>query len=87
MDRLKEEFDALGFYLSAHPLDAYAKSLRRLGVRRYTDILAEGIQNVDPGDFAPGHLATNSGLIDAMVAKSVIGGQYADGSQKDGFLK
>ena len=24
MERLKEEFDALGFYLSAHPLDAYA---------------------------------------------------------------
>ncbi len=42
MDRLKEEFDALGFYLSAHPLDAYAKSLQHLGVRRYADILAEG---------------------------------------------
>ena len=42
MDRLKEEFDALGFHLSAHPLDAYAKSLQRLGVRRYADVLAEG---------------------------------------------
>ena len=42
LDRLKEEFDALGFHLSAHPLDAYAKSLRRLDVRRYADILAEG---------------------------------------------
>ncbi|NQW09668.1 MAG: DNA polymerase III subunit alpha [Alphaproteobacteria bacterium] len=32
LDRLKEEFDALGFYLSAHPLDSYTDSLRRLNV-------------------------------------------------------
>ncbi|MFI4989251.1 MAG: DNA polymerase III subunit alpha, partial [Alphaproteobacteria bacterium] len=32
MERLKREFDAVGFYLSAHPLDAYGKTLDRLGV-------------------------------------------------------
>ncbi|MEQ9176041.1 MAG: DNA polymerase III subunit alpha, partial [Alphaproteobacteria bacterium] len=32
LDRLAEEFDAMGFYLSAHPLDAYGPSLARLGV-------------------------------------------------------
>jgi len=32
LDRLREEFDAVGFYLSAHPLDGYGKSLDRLGV-------------------------------------------------------
>ena len=32
MERLRHEFDAIGFYLSAHPLDAYAKSLQRLKV-------------------------------------------------------
>lgn len=32
MDRLRHEFEAVGFYLSAHPLDAYGKSLPRLGV-------------------------------------------------------
>ncbi|MCK5446023.1 MAG: DNA polymerase III subunit alpha, partial [Rhodospirillaceae bacterium] len=42
MDKLKEEFDALGFYLSAHPLDSYAKSLKRLDAQRYSDILALG---------------------------------------------
>ncbi|MSO92158.1 MAG: DNA polymerase III subunit alpha [Rhodospirillales bacterium] len=42
MDRLKEEFDAIGFYLSAHPLDAFAKALRRLKVKRIADVLAEG---------------------------------------------
>jgi len=42
MERLKEEFDALGCHLSAHPLDAYAKSLQRLGVYQYADVLAKG---------------------------------------------
>ena len=32
MDRLNHEFDAVGAYLSAHPLDADALLLRRLGV-------------------------------------------------------
>ncbi len=32
MDRLKEEFDALGLYLSAHPLDSYASQLSRLRI-------------------------------------------------------
>jgi DNA polymerase-3 subunit alpha len=32
IERLKREFDAIGFYLSAHPLDAYGKTLDRLGV-------------------------------------------------------
>jgi DNA polymerase-3 subunit alpha len=31
MERLKREFEAIGFYLSAHPLDAYGKTLERLG--------------------------------------------------------
>jgi len=32
MDRLREEFDALGLYLSAHPLDGYVGRLERLQV-------------------------------------------------------
>ena len=32
LERLKREFDAIGFYLTSHPLDAHAKPLRRLGV-------------------------------------------------------
>lgn len=45
MERLKHEFDAIGFYLSAHPLDAYGKTLERLGVIRAAEAaqrLAEG---------------------------------------------
>jgi DNA polymerase-3 subunit alpha len=32
MDRLNFEAEAIGFHLTAHPLDVYAKALRRLGV-------------------------------------------------------
>ena len=42
MDRLKEEFDAIGFYLSAHPLDVYGKVLRRLDVTASADLLESG---------------------------------------------
>ena len=42
MERLREEFEAIGFYLSAHPLSAYAKSLKRLKAVRCADVLAQG---------------------------------------------
>jgi len=42
MERLGEEFAAIGFYLSAHPLDAYTRSLERLRVTPYADLLSQG---------------------------------------------
>jgi DNA polymerase-3 subunit alpha len=36
--RLQSEFEAIGFYLSAHPLDAYAVALKRLGVVRAAEL-------------------------------------------------
>jgi DNA polymerase III subunit alpha len=42
LERMKEEFDAVGFYLSGHPLDAYSKSLERIKARKVSDIIAEG---------------------------------------------
>jgi DNA polymerase-3 subunit alpha len=38
VERLQHEFDAIGFYLSSHPLDAYGKSLERVGVVRFADL-------------------------------------------------
>jgi DNA polymerase-3 subunit alpha len=40
LDRLREELDAIGFYLSAHPLDAYASKLQRLNVTRSAALTA-----------------------------------------------
>ena len=36
-ERLRREFDAVGFFLSGHPLDAYGSVLQRLRVERWTD--------------------------------------------------
>ncbi|HEX5321835.1 MAG TPA: DNA polymerase III subunit alpha [Stellaceae bacterium] len=40
VERLQFEFDAIGFYLSSHPLDPYGKSLERAGILRYGDLPA-----------------------------------------------
>ncbi|MEE8444165.1 MAG: DNA polymerase III subunit alpha, partial [Alphaproteobacteria bacterium] len=40
IERLNQEFDALGFYLSAHPLDAYGSTLARLGVVPFESLTA-----------------------------------------------
>ncbi len=37
-EKLTQEFDAIGFYLSAHPLDAFGKSLKRLGVLKVGEV-------------------------------------------------
>ncbi|TQV79118.1 DNA polymerase III subunit alpha [Denitrobaculum tricleocarpae] len=41
MERLKREFDAIGFYLSAHPLDAYKKVLERLRTRTAVELMVQ----------------------------------------------
>ncbi|MBL26612.1 MAG: DNA polymerase III subunit alpha, partial [Rhodospirillaceae bacterium] len=41
IDKLNAELDALGFYLSAHPLDAYGTSLKKLGVTMFADLMRE----------------------------------------------
>ncbi|MGE5269004.1 MAG: DNA polymerase III subunit alpha [Thiohalocapsa sp.] len=40
VERLQHEFDAIGFYLSSHPLDQYGKSLERAGIVRWIDLPA-----------------------------------------------
>jgi DNA polymerase-3 subunit alpha len=38
MEKLSNEFEAIGFYLSAHPLDAYSGTLDALKVKKATDV-------------------------------------------------
>ncbi len=40
MERLSHEFQAIGFYLSGHPLDQYERVLEKLGVTRFVDFEA-----------------------------------------------
>ncbi|WP_420348322.1 DNA polymerase III subunit alpha [Pelagibius sp.] len=39
MERLNHEFDAIGFYLSAHPLDTYGATLEKMAVATSSDVL------------------------------------------------
>lgn len=43
-DRLQKEFDAIGFYLSAHPLEAYTDQLKEMGVIDFEEVIEKNIQ-------------------------------------------
>ncbi|GAB5469008.1 MAG: DNA polymerase III subunit alpha [Rhodospirillales bacterium] len=47
LERLQREFEAIGFYLSAHPLDSYGSSLKRLGVVQQSELAR--VARLDPG--------------------------------------
>ena len=38
LEKLQKEFEALGFFMSAHPLDVYGDSLARLGIVKSVDL-------------------------------------------------
>jgi DNA polymerase-3 subunit alpha len=40
VERLQQEFAAIGFYLSSHPLDPYGRSLERAGIVKFADLPA-----------------------------------------------
>jgi DNA polymerase-3 subunit alpha len=40
VEKLQQEFEAIGFYLSSHPLEGYGKSLERLGVVKSVELAA-----------------------------------------------
>ena len=52
IERLQHEFGAVGFYLSGHPLDAYANVLGKLGVSRFVDFEQHGGLTVAAGRLA-----------------------------------
>jgi DNA polymerase-3 subunit alpha len=52
MDKLQKEFEAIGFFLSGHPLDQYEKALAKLGVSRYVDFEAASARGVTAGRLA-----------------------------------
>jgi DNA polymerase III subunit alpha len=47
-ERLSEEFDAMGFYLSGHPLDNYRVALHRLQVVTFAEVLEDRRQSSQP---------------------------------------
>ncbi|MDR3528215.1 MAG: DNA polymerase III subunit alpha [Rhizomicrobium sp.] len=47
-ERLSEEFDAMGFYLSGHPLDQYAVALKRLQAVTFGEVLEDRRSSSQP---------------------------------------
>ncbi|MBQ8677802.1 MAG: DNA polymerase III subunit alpha [Alphaproteobacteria bacterium] len=41
LEKLQQESEAIGFYLSAHPLDSYREGMERLGVKNYAQVISE----------------------------------------------
>ena len=70
MERLEKEFDAVGFFLSGHPLDEYEAVLKALGVKRWTDFEAA----VQRGSAA-GRLAAI--VVSARERRSQKGNKFA----------
>jgi DNA polymerase-3 subunit alpha len=52
MERLQHEFDAVGFFLSGHPLDAYAGVLAKLGTLTLAELEARSERGVVAGRLA-----------------------------------
>jgi DNA polymerase-3 subunit alpha len=70
MERLQHEFEAVGFFLSGHPLDAYAAVLPKLAVVSYAELEARA----DRGAVA-GRLA--GVVVSARERKSQKGNKFA----------
>jgi DNA polymerase-3 subunit alpha len=70
-EKLSQEFDAIGFYLSAHPLDAFAKSLKRLGVVK----IAELVGHLQGG--GKGRVKLAGSLLAKQERTSAKGSRYA----------
>lgn len=81
MERLRREFDAVGFFLSGHPLDAYAGVLARMRVARWTDFVRAVKGGASAGRLAATVLdkterRTKSGSKMGIVQFSDQSGQY-----------
>ncbi len=80
-ERLQREFDSVGFFLSGHPLDAYAAILNRLRVQRWTEFVRAVKLGASAGRLAATVLdrqerRTKSGSKMGVVQLSDSSGQY-----------
>ena len=71
LERLQLEAEAIGFYLSAHPLDSYAKGMERLGVKKCSEVF----QGIRVGDVIRAKLAGCVNSFQKRISKN--GNKYA----------
>ncbi|MEF2072416.1 DNA polymerase III subunit alpha [Consotaella aegiceratis] len=80
-ERLLKEFQAVGFYLSAHPLDEYRETLKRLRVQTHAEVVASVKRGASAGRLAGTVTArqerkTRTGGKIGIVQMSDPSGQY-----------
>lgn len=78
MEKLQKEFEAVGFFLSGHPLDQYERALAKLNVRRFVDFEAASAR----GGATAGRLAGI--VIAARERRSQKGNKFAFALFSDG---
>ncbi|WP_439813910.1 DNA polymerase III subunit alpha [Zavarzinia sp. CC-PAN008] len=77
MTQLSNEFEAIGFYLSAHPLDAYQGVLKRIGAARSTELMARAATGQGKGVRVAGT------IISKQERTNKQGNRYAFASLSD----
>ena len=78
LEKLKLEAEAIGFYLSAHPLDSYSAGMERLGVKKAAEVFA----NIRTGDNIRAKLAGCVNSFQKRISKN--GNKYAFLEMSDG---
>ena len=78
LEKLQQEAEAIGFYLSAHPLDSYQKGMERLGVKKYVEVM----QGLRTGDSLRSKLAGCVNSFQKRISKN--GNKYAFLEMSDG---
>jgi DNA polymerase-3 subunit alpha len=76
-ERLNHEFEAIGFYLSAHPLDDFMPALRRGRVSTFAELVAKGAR----GGTLRGQIAGT--VVKVQERKSARGNPFAFVSLSD----
>ena len=71
LEKLKLEAEAIGFYLSAHPLDSYGRGMERLGVKNCSEVF----RNIRVGDNIRAKLAGCVNSFQKRISKT--GNKYA----------
>ena len=81
VEQLRREFDAIGFFLSGHPLDSYAAILKRLRIVKWTDFARAVRNGATSARLAASVLdrverRTKSGTKMGIITLSDASGQY-----------
>jgi len=71
LEKLRIEAEAIGFYLSAHPLDSYGKGMKKLGVKTAVEVFS----NIKTGDNICAKLAGCVNSLQKRISKN--GNKYA----------